>query len=63
MRLIQRWLRGEIVDDAVGIRLRGGSFDGRIRIVDLARCVRQSSAAEPRRDLRRPGVACLHTPS
>lgn len=35
MRLIHRWLRGETVDGAVGIRLRRGPFDGRIHIVQL----------------------------
>jgi hypothetical protein len=35
MRLIHRWLRGEVVQGAVGIRVRGGPFDGKIRIMRL----------------------------
>jgi hypothetical protein len=35
MRLIRRWLKGEIVNGAVGIKVTGGPFDGRIRIMWL----------------------------
>ena len=34
-RLIRRWLAGEVVNNHVGIKLRGGPFDGRIRIMQL----------------------------
>lgn len=37
MRLIRRWLRGEVVHGQVGIKIRGGPFDGKIRIVGLDR--------------------------
>jgi hypothetical protein len=37
MRLIDRWLRGEVAHGQVGIKIRGGPFDGRIRIVGLDR--------------------------
>jgi hypothetical protein len=35
MRWLRRVLGGEVVNNEVGIRLRGGPFDGRIRIMPL----------------------------
>lgn len=35
LRLIHRWLSGDTVDGDAGIRLSGGPFDGRTRIVRL----------------------------
>ncbi|MER5880385.1 hypothetical protein ABT119_31255 [Streptomyces sp. NPDC001910] len=35
LALIARWVRGEVVDNTVGIKVRGGPFNGRIRIVEL----------------------------
>jgi hypothetical protein len=35
MQLIERWLRGEVLHNTVGIRMRGGPFHGRFRIVEL----------------------------
>jgi hypothetical protein len=35
MRMIRRLLGGEVVDGEVGIKIRGGPFDGRTRIVRL----------------------------
>ncbi|CAN3978434.1 hypothetical protein [Kitasatospora purpeofusca] len=35
MRTIDRWLAGEVVNNAVGIKVVGGPFDGRIKIVLL----------------------------
>ena len=33
--VIERWLRGEVVDNTVGIRTHGGPCHGRTRIVEL----------------------------
>ncbi len=35
LRLIRRWLAGEVVNNHVGISMSGGPFDGRIRIMQL----------------------------
>jgi hypothetical protein len=35
MRWLRRVLGGEVVNNEVGIRLRGGPFDGRIRIMPV----------------------------
>jgi hypothetical protein len=35
LRLVQRWLAGDVVRGSVGIRLVGGPYDGRKQIVDL----------------------------
>lgn len=35
MRLIHRWLTGEVVNNTVGIKLTGGPFDGETKIVQL----------------------------
>ncbi|MEU4172752.1 hypothetical protein AB0F46_38430, partial [Streptomyces sp. NPDC026665] len=35
LALIARWVRGEVVDNTVGIKVRGGPFNGRTRIVEL----------------------------
>ncbi|MFF3412314.1 hypothetical protein ACFYW8_40465 [Streptomyces sp. NPDC002742] len=35
MELIDRWLRGEVMDGKVGIKVQGGPFHGRTRIVVL----------------------------
>lgn len=35
MKLIHRWLAGEVVNNTVGIKLTGGPFNGRINIVQL----------------------------
>ncbi|MEW1569736.1 hypothetical protein AB0454_43280 [Streptomyces sp. NPDC093509] len=35
MRLIHRWLVGEVVNNTVGIKLNGGPFNGRTKIVQL----------------------------
>lgn len=37
MRLIRRLVSGEIVNGEVGIRVRGGPFDGKTHIVMLDR--------------------------
>jgi hypothetical protein len=37
MRLVRRWLRGEVVHGQVEIKIRGGPFDGRFHIVGLDR--------------------------
>jgi hypothetical protein len=33
--LIAQWVRGEVIDNTVGIKVRGGPFNGRTRIVEL----------------------------
>ncbi|MFD6248217.1 hypothetical protein [Streptomyces roseolus] len=33
MKTIDRWLSGEVVNNAVGIKVVGGPFDGRTKIV------------------------------
>ncbi|MFF6794357.1 hypothetical protein ACFY9C_35410 [Streptomyces filamentosus] len=35
MRIIDRWLAGEVVNNNVGIKVAGGPFDGRTKIVIL----------------------------
>ncbi|WP_037906442.1 hypothetical protein [Actinacidiphila yeochonensis] len=35
MRTIHRWLAGETVNNSVGIKIVGGPFDGRTKIVTL----------------------------
>ncbi|MFD6825165.1 hypothetical protein ACFWC5_33115 [Streptomyces sp. NPDC060085] len=35
LALIARWVRGEVVDNTVGIKMRRGPFNGRTRIVEL----------------------------
>ncbi|MGW4896552.1 hypothetical protein ACWEQL_30505 [Kitasatospora sp. NPDC004240] len=35
MRTVDRWLAGEVVNNTVGIKLVGGPFDGRTKIVLL----------------------------
>ncbi|MFC8454411.1 hypothetical protein [Kitasatospora sp. NPDC057223] len=35
MKTIDRWLAGEVVNDTVGIKVVGGPFDGRTKIVHL----------------------------
>ncbi|MGW2115163.1 hypothetical protein [Streptomyces zhihengii] len=35
MKLIHRWLAGEVVNNTVGIKLTGGPFDGRAKFVQL----------------------------
>ncbi|MET9919223.1 hypothetical protein ABZZ04_19310 [Streptomyces sp. NPDC006435] len=35
LTLIRRWLAGEIVNNTVGIKIVGGPFDGRTKIVEL----------------------------
>ncbi|MFI8917352.1 hypothetical protein ACIGW4_37915 [Streptomyces sp. NPDC053513] len=35
MRIIDRWLAGEVVNNNVGIKVVGGPFDGRTKIVLL----------------------------
>ncbi|SEG85497.1 hypothetical protein SAMN05216223_11678 [Actinacidiphila yanglinensis] len=35
MKTVNRWLAGETVDNTVGIRVVGGPFDGRTKIVHL----------------------------
>lgn len=37
MKLIHRWLAGEVVNNTVGIKLTGGPFNGRTKIVQLDR--------------------------
>lgn len=36
MKTIARWLAGEVVNNTVGIRIVGGPFDGRTKIVTLS---------------------------
>ncbi|MFD8825739.1 hypothetical protein ACFV1C_25725 [Streptomyces sp. NPDC059605] len=36
LTLIRRWLAGEIVNNTVGIKIVGGPFDGRTKIVELS---------------------------
>lgn len=45
-------LGGEVVNDEVGIRLRGGPFDGRIRIMPLDSPGRPPARTKGRRSLR-----------
>jgi len=35
LALIRRWLAGEVVNDTVGIKIVGGPFNGRTKIVEL----------------------------
>ncbi|MFJ1796590.1 hypothetical protein [Kitasatospora griseola] len=35
LTLIRRWLAGEIVNNTVGIKIVGGPFNGRTKIVEL----------------------------
>ncbi|MGW4781431.1 hypothetical protein ACWEPA_32830 [Streptomyces filamentosus] len=35
MRIIDRWLAGEVVNNHVGIKVVGGPFDGRTKIMPL----------------------------
>jgi hypothetical protein len=49
LRLIRRWLRGEVVNNHVGIRVRGGPFDGRIRIMPLDESGRPPARTRSRR--------------
>ena len=37
MKLIHRWLVGEVVNNTVGIKVTGGPFNGRTKIVQLDR--------------------------
>jgi hypothetical protein len=55
LRLIRRWLGGEIVDNHVGIRARGGPFDGKIRIMRL-----DATGSPPTRVRGRRGGGCWH---
>lgn len=56
MRLVHRWLRGEVVHGQVGIKIGGGPFDGRIRIVGLDR----AGLPPARLRSRRTGVWHVH---
>ncbi|MER6781935.1 MULTISPECIES: hypothetical protein [unclassified Streptomyces] len=35
MKVVHRWLAGEVVNNTVGIKLTGGPFNGRTKIVQL----------------------------
>ncbi|GAA3281039.1 hypothetical protein GCM10010260_84340 [Streptomyces filipinensis] len=35
MKVVHRWLTGEVVNNTVGIKLTGGPFNGRTKIVQL----------------------------
>ncbi|MFK0046020.1 hypothetical protein ACIQU4_18260 [Streptomyces sp. NPDC090741] len=35
MKVVHRWLAGEVVNNSVGIKLTGGPFNGRTKIVQL----------------------------
>ncbi|MGW8327478.1 hypothetical protein ACWGLE_06195 [Streptomyces sp. NPDC055897] len=37
MNVVHRWLAGEVVNSTVGIKLTGGPFNGRTKIVQLGR--------------------------
>jgi hypothetical protein len=50
MRMIRRWLAGETVNNTVGIKIVGGPFDGRTKIVTLS-----SDGTPPQRFRARPG--------
>ena len=54
MRLIHRWLGGEIVNNHVGIKVRGGPFDGKIRIMAL------DTAGKPPLRTRGPRARAWH---
>ncbi len=57
MRLIHRWLAGETVNNTVGIKIVGGPFHGRTKIVTLA-----SDGTPPQRFRARGGRRSLPTP-
>ena len=52
MRWLRRVLRGDVVNNEVGIRLRGGPFDRRIRIVPVDAIGRPPSSVRGRRSER-----------
>ena len=49
MQRIRRWLAGEVVNNTVGIKIVGGPFDGKTRIVSL-----DADRAPPSRFRARP---------
>jgi hypothetical protein len=52
LALIRRWLAGEIVNNTVGIKIVGGPFNGRTKIVQL-----DQAGAPPAGFRGRPGPA------
>ncbi|MGW0946512.1 hypothetical protein ACWD4O_28760 [Streptomyces sp. NPDC002623] len=60
MELIERWLHGEVVDNTVGIRMRGGPFHGRTRIVELDEQRRPPARQRALGSLKRPPADAWH---
>lgn len=58
--LIARWVRGEIVDNTVGIKVRGGPFNGRTRIVELDQRDQPPQRQRARGSRKHPPVDVWH---
>lgn len=58
--LIARWIRGEVVDGKVGIKVRGGPFRARTRIVVLDESGWPPTRQRARGSRRHPSVDAWH---
>jgi len=60
MNVIERWLRGEVVNNTVGITTYGGPFHGRTRIVELDEQGRPPARQRARGSRKSPPTDAWH---